>query len=252
MATQFSDIATIFFQDGYRLARQYISGGTSREALLQLMHSAYASIDGLLDSFCRRCERESLPVECRKGCSWCCHQAVLASNHEILVIQQYLQDEVPEPLREGMRDRTYKKHEATRNMAAMEFLHYLHPCPFLEDGSCLVYPVRPMACRCYLSSSVKTCREQYDDPSDRTKIAALYDFPLKAGRGMNEGIRSALMEAGLVPSEWLLETFMAGVFSDGKILDSWLAGNTPFNIRPLTPEENRYLREFYDGQENKR
>ncbi len=212
------------------------------------MYSAYASIDGLLDSFCRRCARENLPVACRKGCSWCCHQAVLASHHEILVIQQYLQDEVPTDVKEGMRDRALEKHKATRGMSAMEFLHYLHACPFLQDGSCAIYPARPMACRCYLSSSVKSCRDQYDNPTDRTRIAALYDFPLKAGRGMNEGIRSALMEAELQPSEWLLETFTVGVFNDEGITDEWLAGKTPFNIRCLTAEENRYLQRYYDNK----
>ena len=105
-----------------------------------------------------------------------------------------------------------------------------------------------MACRCYLSSSVESCRKQHDHPQDRSMMAALYEFPLQAGRGMNEGIRSALMEKGLIPSEWLLETFMAAVFEDIQITDSWLAGNTPFNIRKLSPEENRYLHDYYDNQ----
>ena len=242
------NIGTIFFQDGYRLARQYTSGGINRTAILQLMGVAYESINRLIDSFRKRCEREGLPIDCRKGCSWCCRQAVLASNHEILAIQQYLKDQVPETLLEGIKTRTRNKNAVTSGMSAMEFLHYMHPCPFLENGSCLIYQLRPMACRSYLSSSARSCRDQHDHPDDRTKMAALYDFPLRAGRGINEGIRSALMEKGLILSEWLLETFMAAVFEDELILDSWLAGNTPFNIRTLTGEENLYLREYQDNQ----
>ena len=244
--TDYAGIATIFFQDGYNLARQKTVRGTGRKAVLQIMQTAYESIDGLLDSFCRRCEREKLKVDCRKGCSWCCHQAVLASPHEILSICNYLDKSVEKNTLERIRERAAGKHSATREMSAMKFLHYLHPCPFLEKGSCLIYPVRPMACRCYISSSVTSCREQYDNPEDRTKIAALYDFPLKAGRGMNEGICSALMEKGLIPSEWLLETFIAAVFEHEKILDAWLSGETPFGIRKLSAEETRYLREYYD------
>ncbi len=246
--TDYSGIATVFFQDGYNLARQKTARGTGRKAILQIMQVAYESIDGLLDSFRRRCDRENLKVDCRKGCSWCCHQAVLASPHEILCISDYLENNVEEPTRERIRERAAGKHSVTREMNAMEFLHYLHPCPFLEKGCCLIYPVRPVACRCYLSSSFNSCREQVDNPEDRTKIAALYDFPLKAGRGMNEGIRSALMERGLIPSEWLLESFIAAIFEHEKILDAWLGGEAPFGIRKLSAEENRYLRE-YNGKQ---
>jgi Fe-S-cluster containining protein len=242
----YSDAATIFFQDGYRLARQFISGGISRTSLSGLMGSFFESLDGLIDSFRNRCEREGLRVDCRKGCSLCCTHAVLASGHEILAIREYLGDQFDPSALEGIRLRTAEKYSMTQGMTAMEFLHYIHPCPFLAEGYCLIYPVRPVACRCYLSSSLKSCREQHDNPRDRTSIAALYEFPLQAGRGMNEGIRSALMEAGLIPGEWLLEALMDEVFGDEHILDAWLAGETPFRIRTLTPEENEYLRKYYD------
>ena len=253
----FEEIGTIFFQDGYRLAREFLSQDTGQEAttegiiretILQLMAAVYESIDGLIESFRNRCGREGLAVECKKACTYCCSQAVLVSNHEVLAIGQYMENRINPETREEIRTRTAEKHLATREMSAMEFLHHIHPCPFLAGGECIVYPVRPMACRCYLSASSESCREQYDDPADRSRVAALYEFPLRAGRGMNEGIRSALMEKGLSPSEWLLETFMDTVFEEENILDKWLAGDTPFNIRELSPEETRYMREYYESQ----
>ena len=243
--TDYDDAGTIFFQDGYRLAKEFIGRGISRSAILQLMVSAYESIDGLINSFRNRCEREGMHVDCKQGCTFCCSQAVLASNHEILLIWQYLDEHVPIQVLNGIKARTFSKDEVTGKMSAMEFLHYNHPCPFLSNDACLIYPVRPMACRCYLSSSISSCRDQQNNPDDKTKIAALYEFPLKAGRGMNEGIRSAMMEGGLVPSEWLLETFMRAVFENDRILETWLEGKKPFNIRELSPEEKKYIREYY-------
>ncbi|MFC2116338.1 YkgJ family cysteine cluster protein [Bacteroidota bacterium] len=248
--SDYGDIGSIFFQDGLRLGHQFTAEGINRRAIVQLMVSAYDALDGLIDSFRQRCKKEGFAVDCQKGCTWCCNQAVLASNHEILVIQQYIRESVPVNIVSEIKIRCAEKNEATREMTAMEFLHYVHPCPFLDHGSCLIYPVRPMACRCYLSSIENSCRDQHDHPDDKTKKAALYDFPLRAGRGINEGIRSALMENELLPSEWLLETFMAAVFEDEGILDSWLAGNTPFNIRTLSREENLYLREYQENQED--
>lgn len=245
----YSDVATILFQDGHSLAKQYISRGTSRSSLLELMRASYSAMDGLIESFRNRCEKEDIKVDCRMGCSDCCCQAVLASIHEILLIDHYLREEMTVPVIKGIRKRTAEKQAITMDMSAMEFLQYIHPCPFLSEGECLIYPVRPMACRCYLSSSAESCHKQNDHPGDPYKIAALFEFPLKSGRGMNEGIRSALMEAGLIPSEWLLEALMSAVFEDEQIIDSWLAGKTSFNIRKLTAEENRYLRKYYDSQE---
>jgi Fe-S-cluster containining protein len=243
--TSFNDITGIFFQDGYRLARQHTDGGIHREAITGMMMAAYESIDSLIGSFRQRCRLENIAVDCHEGCAFCCHQAVLASNHEVLLIWQFIAEELEPQQKNRFRKRAGEKHDRTSGMTAMEFLHYIHPCPFLQDGSCRIYPVRPMACRCYLSSSRESCLRQYENPEDRSRIAALFDFPLKAGRGMNEGIRSALMEKGLKPSEWLLEAFMARLFEDAGLTDDWLNGGTPFQIRKLTAEENRYFRDYY-------
>jgi hypothetical protein len=239
-----NDIGTIFFQDGYRLARQFLNGGVNRQAILNLMASAYESIDGLIQSFRRRCRVEGLKVDCRKECTYCCSQAVLASGHEVLAIWLYMHGNLDQGLMDEIREGSASKHRDTDEMQAMEFLHYIQPCPFLKNKACLVYPVRPMACRCYLSSSLKSCRDQYDQPRSGRRAAALYDFPLKAGRGMNEGIRSGLMESGLLPSEWLLECFIYRLFESEERLDEWLEGKPAFGIRSLSPEENRYMREF--------
>ena len=242
----YSDAAAIFFHDGYRLARQFMEDGISVSRIAGLMKAFYEALDGLIASFRNRCIREGLALDCRKGCDLCCSQAVLVSAHEILLIREYLDGLQDRATVRGIRKRSQAKHAVTRSMCAMDFLHYHHPCPFLLDGCCLVYPVRPVACRCYLSSSLESCRDQHDHPRDLNRIAALYEFPLRAGRAMNEGIRSALMESGLIPGEWLLEAFMAEIFENGSVLRAWVTGNASFNIRNLTAEENRYLRHYYD------
>jgi Fe-S-cluster containining protein len=242
------EIPTIFFQDGHQLARQYLQDKTGKKelypAIIRLVNAAYEVMDGLLESFINRCLSEGLKVDCREGCAYCCSQAVLASTHEVLLIKDFMDANFTREARSGIQKRAGDKNAKTSRMTAMEFLHHNHPCPFLEDGNCMIHVVRPMACRCYLSSSLKTCQDQYDDPENRSRVAALYDFPLKAGRGMNEGIRSGLLEKGLVPVEWLLEAFIHEMFEDETIFDAWLEGHGDFNIRELTPEERTYLRDY--------
>ena len=49
-----------------------------------------------------------------------------------------------------------------------------------------------MACRIYLSTDVKTCHEFYKNPDNIENYPALLDFPMKAGKMMNEGFKAAL------------------------------------------------------------
>ncbi len=140
-----------------------------------------------------------------------------------------------------------EKEAITGDMSVREFLQTSYPCPFLMDHSCLIYPVRPMACRCYLSSDVNSCMALYRQPGNKQIMAALYDFPLRAGRSINEGIRAVLMQNRIITSEWLLEVLITKTFAREGIFDEWLSGEDPFAIRTLSADENDYLRE-YQGQ----
>jgi Fe-S-cluster containining protein len=243
-----NEIGNIFFQDGYHMARGILDEGITKANLLRLVAKAYEAMDGLILSFRNRCLREGLRLDCRQGCSWCCHQAVLASTHEVLLISDYLAREMTDEQRQACCRNARNKESVTGNMRVEEFLRTQHPCPFLKNRSCQIYPVRPMACRCYLSAEESSCLAQYRQPESKETMAALYDFPLQAGRSLNEGIRAVLMHHGLITSEWLLEVLTSKTCEDDDLLDEWLSGKDPFGIRSLSAEENEYLREYREKQ----
>ena len=240
------DIGNIFFQDGFNLAQEYLAGGVSETKVVRLMSAAYEAVDGLIISFRNRCQCEGLKIDCRPGCSWCCHQAVLVSNQEVLLISRYLSEEMTDEQQQVVCRNAREKEAVTGAMSVREFLQTLHPCPFLDNHSCLIYPVRPMACRCYLSSDLDSCLAQYHQPGNRLIMAALYDFPLHAGRSINEGIRTVLMQNRIITSEWLLEVLVSTTFANSGIFEEWLSGEDPFTIRALSADENEYLRNYRD------
>jgi hypothetical protein len=90
-------------------------------------------------------------------------------------------------------------------MKRAEMLNYKSACPLLEDGACIAYAARPMACRIYLSTSVESCRRFYDDPGDAVNYPALLEFPLRAGRMLNEGFVAAFRQHGYPSSEVRME-----------------------------------------------
>lgn len=245
-----NEIGNIFFQDGFSMAKEHLAEGVTETNLIRLLSTAYEAVDGLIVSFRNRCLREGLTIGCQKGCAWCCHQAVLASTQEILLITRYLTRNLTAGQQQVIQRNARDRQEVTGSMTVKEFLQTLHPCPFLIDDSCLIYPVRPMACRCYLSAEVESCLAQFRHPESNGIMAALYDLPLLAGRSINEGIRAVLMQNRIITSEWLLEVFITRTFDNNGIFDEWLSGKDPFGIRALSAEENEYLRKYKDGQES--
>jgi Fe-S-cluster containining protein len=225
-----AEIGKIFFDDGYRLADVHIRSILSKETIFQAIRVLYESIDGLLISLCHRSALEGMPVECERGCSWCCHQAVFAVSHEFLYVWEHAIYNLDERLLQRIRQATDNKYSSTKGRSEKELLRLKLPCPFLDRGACTVYTHRPMACRIYLSTSKASCREEFQDPQDEQNIPALLEFPLQAGRMMNEGFVARLREAGLKCGERPLEWGLSEVQNAAPdYIDKWLSGGDLFS-----------------------
>ncbi len=118
-----------------------------------------------------RMEAQGKAISCRKGCGACCSQAVQISETEARSLAA-LVEALPEPRRSVVRDRfaaAEQRLEAagmTRRIAAfpaadkdenvrfaLDYFRLGMACPFLEEGSCSIHPVRPLNCREYLVTS---------------------------------------------------------------------------------------------------
>jgi Fe-S-cluster containining protein len=226
----------IFFADGSSLAK---ANPVEKElsklkiGIRQLHHN----VDLLIDEFTQRCESENIPVDCHMGCQWCCHQAVFASTHEMIVLVDYLKRRFSEEVIETIKVKSRAKDDRLKKLSPGDTLKTSHPCPLLRNGSCMVYPVRPMACRIYLSSSEKSCKAKFDRPDDPNVMPALFDFTLKAGRQLNEGFASALREEGLAIEEHRIEHILLRLLETQEKTKEWLQGATihdgfPFDELP--------------------
>jgi Fe-S-cluster containining protein len=104
-------------------------------------------------------ELRGQPVECRKGCAWCCHQ---------LVVLTHWDDgrQILRAARERMTADEFTVFVAqlrAQSGAISELGHEAAearrwPCPLLKAGECTVYDVRPVACRSVFSPDADTCR----------------------------------------------------------------------------------------------
>lgn len=216
------EINRIFYRDGYHLAHTHLEDKFTTQHLQAAISQLYAAVDGLLEAFLKRTATEGKPAHCRKGCSWCCHQVVFAVTHEILFIREQLEVNSRRKDLSRFLDLAKKKSETTARKSDEELLRFRSPCPFLSEGICGIYEVRPMACRIYLSSSESACHRDYEDPGDEQHFPELYEFPLRAGRMLNEGFVAYLKQHGLQVSELPIEQGVNHMAGTGMTLEKWI------------------------------
>ena len=202
---QFEQLEKAFFHDGYQLAMKAVEANMEQEALFQSLKEMYAAIDGLIDSLFVYARQQNQSIDCKRGCSWCCHQPVFALDYELDYLKVAVEKSFDTETISDIQEKAKQKQAKMGTLKGDELMNAKHPCPLLKDNTCSVYEARPMACRIYLSSDVKSCVHFYNHPDDKTTYPALLDMPMRLGRMMNEGFKSALKTNGIEAKEFRIE-----------------------------------------------
>jgi Fe-S-cluster containining protein len=222
----------VFFKDGYNLCDTIISNGFNKENLFLALNVLYKNIDTLIDSFLKRTNTESNPAECKKGCSYCCYQTVLASPYELLYLAHFVRKKYAGNSLNVILERIRKKSDVTSNLKLNKLLKFKQVCPFLHStgGFCMVYSARPMACRIYLSKSVKSCENDLNNPDDDTVYPQLFEMPLRAGRMLNEGFQARVRKGRMNNLQVFENTIETGVLAAFKenAAENWIKGRQVF------------------------
>lgn len=99
------------------------------------------------------------PMACARGCSWCCHQLVVLTCRDDA---RRILDTVRERL-DAAGFAAFERQVREQAAAIAAIGHDAAQagrwtCPLLRDGACLVYEVRPVACRSVFSPDAACCR----------------------------------------------------------------------------------------------
>ncbi|GET32861.1 hypothetical protein PbJCM13498_17240 [Prolixibacter bellariivorans] len=225
----YAEIDKAFFADGYRLAASNLDDKLAKNSLLMHLNTQYSVIDSLLDAFQHKVVASGARIDCRLGCSWCCHQQVLVMPAEMLLIVDFIEKNFDKETKGAILRRAVDKDENVKKLSPEKVLLAKIPCPLLRDGSCSVYQVRPMACRIYLSSNVDSCFQEFHHPEKPDIFPELFDFPLHAGRMLNGGLIHYLKEKGISIYENRLEKILRLLLTEPDKGTKWLMGEEDFS-----------------------
>ena len=148
---------------------------------------------------------------CAPGCDHCCRTLrVTVSPIEVFTIIHRLREaHAPNP-------------ELEARLAA-PLTGSLRPCPLLDDGTCLVYSSRPLACRGCVSGDASLCAACDDDrPVPRSTAHQL------GAAAMLKGVTDSLDALGLVGRPVELREGLAVAVREKDMEKRWLRGKDVF------------------------
>jgi Fe-S-cluster containining protein len=196
--------------------RESAGGPTTLTQLLPIIQNLENAIVGRI---CEEAELAGTPISCRAGCGACCRQLVPVSFFEAEALTEWMST-LPEQRRvelegrfhrallallgagviEKILDDRWTLKEGTATQLAIDYFHAGVPCPFLENESCSIHPIRPLSCREYLVTSPP---DLCQDPS--VNQVAGVQLPLKLSRVLYAfGQRLAQDRRGWIPLVFLL------------------------------------------------
>lgn len=147
-------------------------------------------IDAMVEAAIEEIEPEK-KISCHAGCDHCCHLLVEISWSEAFEMADWVMNKVPRKDRDHFLSTIGEMAAEARNVlgkkkSGRKFLQPLYgdddipdwayddwfyekkrPCPFLKDGLCAAYEVRPSPCRLHLvTSDPALCKYDVEDDSD--------------------------------------------------------------------------------------
>lgn len=198
-------IEKAFYSDGYKFGMKVVLSENLKEVLFESIKEMYNAIDGLIDSLTEYSKTQNQRIDCKKGCEWCCHQPVYALDYEMEYLNEFIKNNFDEEVKSQIVNRAKQKQQKLGMLTEPDLLNTKSPCALLQNGACIAYEARPMACRIYLSSDVKSCLKFYHHPEEKSNYPALLNLTLRCGQMMNEGFKAALKTSGKITKEFRIE-----------------------------------------------
>ena len=229
-------------------ALQAAFGETIRERLgrpdlvKELSVQAFDSFDGNV-----AIQIEDMPaLACHQGCAACCDLRVAATAPEILLIAQYVVATRPAFFRIGLdlAHRVARDAATTSGLDDEQRLALRRPCPFIENGLCLVYRARPLACRGHASFDKSGCAEAVVGLNNEA-LVSMPHFLVRCV--VQNALLASLRDAGLAWGLYELNSALNLALTNPDAEAAWRAGGDPLAGASIAGADAREMAATFDA-----
>ncbi|HEX4339169.1 MAG TPA: YkgJ family cysteine cluster protein [Polyangiaceae bacterium] len=192
----------------------------------------------------QRAQRIFLPVmgavDCRAGCSFCCHGVrVDVTAAEALTIARGFREALTAEQLDVIRARVRRHAETIRGMTLTERHRARTPCSLLDESSglCAVHDARPMRCRAHHSVNVADCEAMSLRPDEDLRIKRYPDV-LDAHEAMIVAQKDAVDAAGVDARPFELSLALDVALSHDDAAERWARGERIFDAAVFTWDDD--------------
>lgn len=209
-----------FFKAQQQAFSETLKASQGLENLIDgLLTQAYSSFEHNVEI-----QEEGMPpLACRKGCATCCTLRVTATAPEVLMIGRYVRWSADnlKAVNIDLTERIAAADEKTRGLDEQQRVVLRQRCPYIHNGDCLIYQVRPLACRGHASYDVRACVEAAAGRSDEIP----YSAPHMTVRSLvQNAMQAALRNAQLAFGLYELNHAVCLALQDETCCQAWLSG----------------------------
>jgi Fe-S-cluster containining protein len=167
-------------------------------------------------------------LACRAGCTWCCYFTVDVRAAEVFSILEYVDRSFMPAGKAELHAQIRANSAVLRTLTADERAARNLKCPFLLDGRCSIYAVRPQTCRNYHATDVTGCRQSYEQPANPDIDPDFAPGVYQAGAAHVEAFSAAMSDTGLDVRAYELNCALDAALSDPDARAHFEAGRKPF------------------------
>ncbi|HAS87700.1 MAG TPA: YkgJ family cysteine cluster protein [Desulfovibrio sp.] len=131
---------------------------------ISLFEANYNAILGQVQSF-----DSNFKIACGPGCSYCCSSHITVTPQEGFNIGLHLAATRDADKFTALAEQCLEIAADLESITLEEFAkNYFQACPFLNDGKCSIYEVRPVLARNWISTEVQACKKSFDSKNKIT------------------------------------------------------------------------------------
>jgi len=184
-------------------------------------------------------------LACKAGCSWCCHFSIDIRPIEAFNIVEFMGKNFSTDRIDQIRNELIANVQVLKHLDDVQRMQLNIKCPFLVEGRCSVYPVRPQTCRNYHATDSAGCKQSFEQP-DNMDIAPEYaPITFQTGAVQVDAFAKAMREEGFVTDVYELNAAILEVLSDRS--NTWQCFINKFT--PFASTGNDVTLEFADLKE---